>query len=386
MFERLAYTHIANLVDNFPAVGIIGPRQVGKTTLALQVAKDRPSLYLDLEQEEERVRLKDAASFLRLHKDKLIILDEIHRVPELFQTLRGLIDEGRQQGRRTGQFIVLGSASIDLLRQSGETLAGRIAYAELFPLALAETGPQGRDKLLLRGGFPDSFLSRSDKTSFAWRKDFIQTYLQRDIPQFGPRIAAETLRRFWTMLAHLQGGLVNQADIARSLAVAANTVMNYLDLMTDLLLVRRLQPWHANIGKRLIKTPKTYVRDSGLVHALLRIGTHDDLLSHPVLGASWEGFVIENLLATAPDGTEPYFYRTNAGAEIDLILQFGAERWAIEIKRTSAPKVSKGFYIACDDIKPTRRIVVHSGAEPFPMGGGVEAMPLPVAMDILMKA
>jgi uncharacterized protein len=385
MLKRLAETHIADLVDNFPCVGIIGPRQVGKTTLALQVAKKRPSLYLDLEQEDVRVRLTNPAAFLQLNRDKLVILDEIHKVPELFQTLRGLIDEGRREGRRTGQFIVLGSASIDLLRQSGETLAGRIAYAELFPLTVAETGPEHRDRLWLRGGFPDSFQSRSDKTSIAWRRDFVQTYLQRDIPQFGPRIAAETLRRFWTMLAHLQGDLVNQANIGRSLGVDTKTVSNYLDLMTDLLLVRRLQPWHANVGKRLIKTPKTYVRDSGLVHALLQIGTHDDLLSHPVLGASWEGFVIENLIAVAAEGTEPYFYRTSAGAEIDLILQFGRERWAIEIKRTSAPKVSKGFYTACDDIKPTRRIIVHSGDEPFPMSEGVEAMPLPTAMLQLLN-
>jgi uncharacterized protein len=380
MIERHELHHIAELVENFPAVAILGPRQVGKTTLARQIADNRPSLYLDLESEDDRIKLTDAAGYLRLHKDKLIILDEVQRVPELFQTLRGLIDEARREGRRNAQFIILGSASIDLLRQSSETLAGRIAYTELYPLTAAETGANTQDQLWLRGGFPDSFLARTDRTSIAWRREFIRTYLERDIPQLGPRIAAETLRRFWTMLAHLQGGLVNQADIARSLGVDGKTVASYVDLMVDLLLVRRLQPWHANVGKRLVKSPKTYVRDSGLLHALLQIDTHDALLSHPKLGDSWEGFVIENLIAIAPEGTEPFFYRTNAGAEIDLVLQLGAERWAIEIKRTSAPKLSKGFHVACEDIQPTRKFVVHGGAAAFPMGEGVEGLGL---MDII---
>ncbi len=383
MIPRQKTTHINELIGNFAAVAILGPRQVGKTTLALQVAEGRPSLYLDLELEEDRIKLIDPATYLRRQKDRLVILDEVHRVPGLFQTLRGLIDEGRREGRRSGQFIVLGSASIDLLRQSGESLAGRIAFAELFPLTVAETGAGSQSELWLRGGFPDSYLARSDRTSLAWRRDFIQTYLQRDIPQFGPRIAAETLRRFWTMLAHLQGGLVNQADIARALAVDGKTVASYLDLMVDLLLVRRLQPWHANVGKRLVKSPKIYVRDSGLVHALLQIDTYDALLSHPKVGDSWEGFVIENLLAAAPDGTEAFFYRTSRGAEIDLVLQFGAERWAVEIKRTSTPKLSKGFYIACEDIQPTRKFVVHGGVDAFPMGEGIEAVTLGGAMSML---
>ena len=390
MIERLSYSKISDLVDDFPAVAILGPRQVGKTTLALQVAKTRDALYLDLESEEDRAKLTEPAFYLREHQNKLVILDEIHRLPEIFQVLRGLIDEGRRAGKRTSRFIILGSAAIDLLRQSSETLAGRISYTELYPLNLLEvTNDSGeidvQSKLWLRGGFPDSYLARSDRISMTWRRDFIKTYLQRDIPQFGPRIAEETLRRFWTMLAHLHGGILNAANLSRSLGVDNKTVANYLDLMVDLLLIRRLEPWHANTKKRLVKSPKIYVRDSGLMHALLQIETRDELLGNPKLGDSWEGFVIENILAAAPDEAESRFYRSSAGAEIDLILNFGNRRWAIEIKHTSAPKVSKGFYIACEDIKPTGKFVIHAGSESFPIGEGIQAMPLQSFMKKLRE-
>jgi predicted AAA+ superfamily ATPase len=298
------------------------------------------------------------------------------RLPDLFRNLRGLIDQGRREGRRTGRFLLLGSASMDLLRQSGESLAGRIAYLELGPISPREY-PGGMDRLWLRGGFPDSLLAPDDGASLRWRGDFIRTYLERDIPQMGPRIAAETLRRFWTMLAHRQGSLLNAAELARALGVDGKTVASYLDLLVDLLLVRRLAPWHANAGKRLVKSPKVYIRDSGLVHALLGLGDAEALLGHPIAGASWEGFVIEALIAAAPDGTVPSFYRTSAGAEIDLLLSLpGGRSWAVEVKRSLSPKPEKGFHIACADLHPERKFVVYPGTETFPVGHGVDAIGL----------
>jgi predicted AAA+ superfamily ATPase len=271
----------------------------------------------------------------------------------------------------------LGSASLDLLQQSGETLAGRIAYLELGALNVLETGAEQLDNLWLRGGFPESLTALNDARSLRWRQNFIRTYLERDIPQFGPRIAADTLRRFWTMLAHHQSGMLNVTQLARNIGVDVKTAQSYIDLLCDLLLVRRLPPWHANIGKRLVKTPKVYVRDCGLVHALLDIGTKEALLSHMVLGASWEGFVIENLLSCAPATVQGYFYRTSGGAEVDLVLVWpGNEIWAIEVKRSLTPKVERGFHAACADLLPTRKIVVYPGKEPFPMDHGVQAMPL----------
>lgn len=329
--RRLAAALDAALAEA-PAVALLGPRQVGKTTLALAVADARPSVYLDLESEADRAKLSEPRLYLEQHADKLIILDEIHRAPQLFAELRGLIDQGRRSGRSTGRFLILGSASIDLLKQSSESLAGRIRYLELGPIDAGEVGRERLQALWLRGGFPESLLAASDAASLRWRRDFIRTYLERDIPQLGPRIPAETLRRFWTMLAHQQAGLLNAAALARALVVDGKTVARYLDLLVDLLLVRRLPPWQRNVGKRLVKSPKVYVRDSGLVHALLSISDHEALLAHPVAGASWEGLVIESLLAAAPTGTEASFYRTSAGAEIDLLLELPGQSkpWAIE--------------------------------------------------------
>jgi hypothetical protein len=360
------------------AVALIGPRQVGKTTLALDIGEAVHALYLDLESRTDRSKLADPALFLRSYEDRLVILDEIHRVPELFQDLRGLIDQGRRRGRRTGRFLLLGSASVDLLRQSGESLAGRIEYVEMEPLDVLETGQRrdGVDRLWLRGGFPDSFLAASDAASHAFRRSFIRTYLERDVPQFGRRIPAETLERLWTMLAHSQGTLLNASKLAAGLSVSAPTVTSYIDLLVDLLLVRRLRPFHANTGKRLVKSPKVYVRDSGLVHALLGIGDLNALAGHPVVGTSWEGFVIENLLAVAPPRTMPGFYRTAAGAEIDLVLELPGKHglWAIEIKRGLTATLSKGFHIARDDLAPRRSFIVHSGEDRYPVSGTVEAI------------
>lgn len=378
MLPRRLLPQLTAALAESPAVALLGPRQAGKTTLALDLARTRPSIYLDLESDTDRAKLSEPELYLAQHEDKLVILDEIQRAPQLFQTLRGLIDAGRRRGRGKGRFLVLGSASIDLLRQSGESLAGRIRYLELAPLDAGEVGRERLAALWLRGGFPESLLAGSDAASLRWRVDFIRTYLERDIPQLGPRIPAETLRRLWTMLAHQQGGLLNAAVLARALAVDGKTIASYLDLLVDLLLVRRLAAWHGNVGKRLVKSPKVYVRDSGLVHALLGIGDHEALLAHPVAGGSWEGLAMESLLAAVPVGTEAYFYRTSAGAEIDLLLKLPGRRkpWAIEIKRGLAPKLERGFHQACETVKPERRWVVYGGAERFPLAGKVEAVPL----------
>ncbi len=387
MIPRQKSQLIRARLDQFPAVALLGPRQTGKTTLAELIAEERASVYLDLEDAADRGKLSDAALYLSGHEDKLVILDEVQRVPELFQTLRGLIDQGRRRGLRAGRFLLLGSASIDLLRQSGESLAGRIACVELEPFNVLEVDGDGdgkgdgdsdaRERLWVRGGFPDSFLAESDEASAVWRKNFVRTYLERDIPQLGPRVPAETLRRFWTMLAHLQGGTLNAAQLARGLAVDGKTIARYLDLLVDLLLVRRLSPLHANVGKRLVKSPKVYVRDSGIVHTLLGLDDRDAVLGHPVAGGSWEGFVVENLLRAAPDRVKAWFYRTAAGAEIDLVLEMpGGNRWAVEIKRGLAPKLDRGFHHARQDLEPERSFVVYSGDARYPRGEGVEAIGL----------
>ena len=389
MIKRLAEARISDLLTRFPAVAVLGPRQVGKTTLARRLVAElgAAAVYLDLELPSHRAKLSDPELYFSSQEDRLVVLDEIQRVPGLFEVLRGVIDERRRQGRRHRQFLLLGSASIDLLQQSSETLAGRIAYSELTPLLAEEVATRkrgDRDRLWLRGGFPDSFLAADEAASVEWREEFIGTYLERDIPLLGPRIPAETLRRFWTMLAHEQGTLLNGAAVAGAIGVSGQTVGRYLDLMVDLLLVRRLPPWAKIAGKRLVRSPKVYVRDSGLVHALLGLRDLDAVLGHPVTGGSWEGFVIENLLAAAPSGTSACFYRTAVGAEIDLVLDLPPkERWAIEIKRSSAPVLSKGFYLGCDDIKATRRMVVHAGEETFGLGDGVEAVSFPDALAAL---
>jgi predicted AAA+ superfamily ATPase len=383
MISRAAKPRLLELLHRFPAVALLGPRQAGKTTLALAMAeKLKPAaLYLDLELPSDRAKLADPELYLLQHSDRLLILDEIHRLPGLFQTLRSVIDQRRRAGKKANQFLLLGSASMDLMHQSAETLAGRISYLELTPFTSAEvrkTGPSAPNRLWLRGGFPESFLADDDQASFEWRTAFIQTYLERDVPALGPRIPAETLRRFWQMLAHNQGQLLNAAQLAASLGISGHTVARYLDVLVDLLLVRRLQPWFVNVQKRLVRSPKVYVRDSGLVHALLGIRSQDDLLGHPVAGSSWEGMVIENLLDSLVPSPRSWFYRTATGAEIDLVLEFAPhDVWAIEIKRSiSNPLPTKGFHIGCEDIKATRQIVLYPGTETYRIDPKTEVMPL----------
>jgi uncharacterized protein len=377
MIERRRLKTLERLLERSPAVVMLGPRQSGKTTLARAIADERGAAYFDLESDRDRAKLTDIEDTLGRLGDKLVVLDEVHRVPELFQPLRGLIDEGRRKGRRAGRYLLLGSASLDLLRQSGESLAGRLAIVELGPFDLLEVGEKHVDQLWLRGGFPDSFLAVDEDESLRWRRDFIRTYLERDVPQFGPRIPAETLRRFWTMLAHRQAAPLNAAELARNIDVDAKTAARYLDLLVDLLLVRRLPALHRNIGKRLVKSPKVFVRDSGLVHALLGIPDFDALTGHPVVGASWEGFAIETLLTAAPDGTVGSYYRTATGAEIDLVLELpGGKVWAIEVKRGQAPKVEAGFHIARADLEPDKSWVVYGGTETFSLGQDINAIGL----------
>jgi predicted AAA+ superfamily ATPase len=387
MLPRRIGPRLDQMLTHSPAVVLLGPRQVGKTTLALEISATRPSVYLDLEDEDERVKLSNPTRYFADHERDLVILDEVHRVPELFQRLRGVIDRGRRQGKENGRFLLLGSAAMDLLRQSGESLAGRISYLELGPFDALEVAPSATETLWVRGGFPRSFLAENDAVSMEWRRNFVRTYLERDVPQFGSRIAAETLRRFWTMLAHNQAQILNAANLARGLGVDGKTVAGYLDLLVDLLLVRRLPAWHHNVGKRLVKAPKVYVRDSGIAHALLGIRDKEALLGHPVVGQTWESFVTASLIAVAPDGTEAHFYRTSNGTEVDLVLTLpGGKLWAIEIKRSSAPKVERGFYSACADLEPNKRFVVYPGEERFSLDDETEAVSVSMLAKVLQSA
>ncbi|NML19476.1 ATP-binding protein [Pseudoflavitalea sp. G-6-1-2] len=388
MIRRRLEARILSVLRRSPAMALTGPRQVGKTTLALDIGEKIPAIYLDLENRLDLQKVSNIEAFHEENRDKLIILDEVQRTPEIFAPLRGIIDKERRKGNKSGHFLFLGSASMVLLRQSGESLAGRIAYSELFPIDVLEYANNSEEKLnslWVRGGFPESLLADSDENSLAWRLDFIKTYLERDIPQLGPRIPARTLERLWTMLAHNQGGILNSSQLARNLEVSSPTVHRYLDLMVDLLLIRRLEPWFSNIGKRLVRAPKIYIRDSGITHALLNIKNYNELLGHPVVGTSWETFVIENIFSVLPVWCHPFFYRSPGGAEIDLILEFGGkEKWAIEVKRKTVPVVSKGFHIGCEDIKADRKFVVYSGQDRFSMGNDITAIPLHELMQLLL--
>lgn len=389
--RRRLETVLRNKLGSAPAVVLLGPRQVGKTTLARRISENWPggALYLDLERPANRRKLDDADAYLRAQSGKLVVIDEIQRAPNLFEILRGIIDERRAAGDRHGHFLLLGSAAIELMRQASETLAGRIAYLDLAPLTLDEASPSGINEaaLWLRGGFPESLLAESDAASLDWRRDFIRSYLERDVPMFAPRLPAEMVGRLWTMLAHQQGAPLNQARLAASLGVSAPAVGRYIDLLVDLKLVRRLPPWSGNLGKRLVKAPKLYIRDSGLVHALLELENRDHLLGHPVVGASYEGWVIENLIAAAAMSSthrNASYFRTVDGAEVDLVFeQGGIPAIAVEIKRSTAPSPDRGFSVACDDLGIVERYVVYPGTDRFPLRHKAQAVGLADLMNTL---
>jgi len=367
MIKRIQEKTVIEYLQFFPVVAILGARQVGKTTLA-KIIKNKyfpEAIYLDMESPADWFKLEEPELYLNQFQNKLIIIDEIQRKPELFPILRTIIDKNRKNGR----FLILGSASPDLLKKSSESLAGRIAFIELTPFMLEEINSENYQKLWLRGGFPESFLAKDDKTSILWREFFVKTFLERDIPQFGLKIPAPNLRRFWLMLAHLQNQLWNASQIANNLGISAPTVKNYLDILHYTYMVRILQPFYTNVKKRLIKTPKIIIRDSGILHYLLNIKNYNDLISHPIVGHSWEGFVIEEILKLLPSEYEYFFYRTRAGAEIDfLITKAGKVIVAIEIKYSLTPKISKGFYNCVKDILPQQKVVVYPGEITYKKG------------------
>ena len=386
MYQRLSQQKLIQRLQQLPAVGLLGPRQVGKTTLAFaQKALYPDALYLDLELPSAQRQMDDPEAFLMAHAQQFVILDEVQRMPELFGILRGVIDQRRRMGQASGQFLLLGSATGVLMQQSSESLAGRVAYVELPPLQAPEIftdQPSVADlnALWVRGGFPLSWLAPSDADSMTWREVFIATYLEKDIPALGPRIPATTLRRLWTMLAHHQGELLDLSKLAAALAISGQTVSRYIDLLCDLMLVRRLPAWHGNVGKRLIRSPKVYVRDSGLVHALLGLPNLDAVLGHPIAGSSWEGFVMEQLINAAPQA-QAWFYRTSNGAEVDLVLTFrNQQTWVVEVKRSSAPTVSRGFYQAATDLGAVRKLLVAPVAQPYPLKDGIEVVDVMTAI------
>lgn len=385
MIHRTLEDKLIQGLKSMPVVVILGPRQVGKTTLALEFAKpilDKPVHYLDLELDSDLAKLDDAESYLRRFENQLLVIDEVQRKPDLFRVIRGLVDIRKRAGERAGHFLLLGSASKELLQQSSETLAGRIRYLELTPFTISElqqTDPLGFsvEKLWFRGGFPDSYLADSEEESWNWRNDFISTYVEKDIPLFGPQVPATRMKRFWTMLGHYHGQQANLSNIAKSLDVSHTTIKTYLDILQDFFMVRQVQPWSGNTKKRLVKTPKIYLRDSGLLHNLMNIHAFDQLLGHPVVGASWEGFVVENILNNLSSSWTASYYRSSNQAEIDLIIEkTNQEVWAIEVKRSIAPSLSAGFHSACEDIQATRKFVIYSGKDRFLIKGEVEVIGL----------
>lgn len=383
MIHRNIENKLVKILQNVPVVALLGPRQVGKTTLALEITKQlsgKESSYLDLELDTDLSKLDDTETYLRRFENKLLIIDEVQRKPDLFRILRGLIDIRKRAGEKTGQFLLLGSASRELLQQSSETLAGRIRYLELSPFSIAEiynTDPLGfnLEKLWFRGGFPDSYLAIDDNESWEWRNDFISTYVERDIPLMGPNVPPARMKKFWSMLAHYHGQQVVLSELGKSLEVSHPTIKSYLDILTDFYMVRQIQPWAGNTKKRLVKSPKIYLRDSGILHKLLNISDFESLLGHPAVGASWEGFVIENIIVHLSNKWQYSYYRTAAQTEIDLVLEGSNNQvWGVEIKRSLAPTVSKGFHNACEDIGATGKFVIYPGAERYPMSENTEAI------------
>ncbi len=373
--SRKIESDIQKNLKNFPVVAILGPRQCGKSTLAKRiVASRKKSVYLDLELESDLRKIDDPELFLSGHEDKLVCIDEIQRTPDLFKSLRGIIDRKRKNGR----FLILGSASRDLIRQSSESLAGRICFMQLTPFLFSEVSDAGKPdvmKLWSRGGFPESFLSRSNQSSAIWRESFIRTFLERDIPQLGFNLPAQMMRRLWTMLAHSHGQVLNSSRLGEALGVSHTTIRSYLDILEQTFMLRIIQPFQANVKKRIIKSSKVYVRDSGILHALLGIENKNDLFGHPVFGSSWEGFALENILSAYPKHS-PYFYRTSSGVEIDLVLERGTKKIAFECKASKSPTLSKGFYQALKDLSIDHAYVISPVDEQYPIKKGIIVAPL----------
>ncbi|MBA3900627.1 MAG: ATP-binding protein [Bacteroidetes bacterium] len=391
MILRLFHEKLLKALHAMPVVALLGSRQVGKTTLALGVAEimDKTTTYLDLESDTDLNKISDAEAYLKRFDGELLIIDEVQRKPDLFRVLRGIVDERKRKGERSGQFLLLGSASRDLLQQSSETLAGRIRYLELTPFMAYELMHNYPDFKLewlwLRGGFPDSFLASTNEESWNWRNDFISTYMERDLPLMGVGIAPTQLKRFWKMLAHYNGNQVNLSEIGRSLELSHTTIKNHLDVLTDFYMVRQLPPWSGNVKKRLVKSPKVYLRDKGILHSLMNISSMESLLAHPGMGASWEGFVIENILNLIDNRWAYSYYRTATQIEIDLVLHTpNGEVWAIEIKRASAPRLGRGFHEACLDIGATHKWIVNANIDRYPLSNQVEVVGLQEFLELLI--
>lgn len=391
MIKRAQYKQLIDSLNSVPVVALIGPRQVGKTTLALELANNfkKEVTYIDLELDSDFNKLTDAEAYLKRFSNQLLIIDEVQCKPDLFRILRGIVDKRKREGEPSGQFLVLGSASSDLIQNSSESLAGRIRYLELTTFSVSEVckGEKNTnciEKLWLRGGFPDSYLASTEENSMNWRRDFFNTYVERDIPQMGPRVSSAFLKRFWKMLAHYHANQINFSELGRSLELSHTSVKNYLDLLTDFYMVRQIPSWSGNIKKRLVKSPKIYLRDSGMLHSILNIKSMDMLFSHPKIGASWEGYVVENILNQIDDKWEYSYYRTSNQAEIDLVLQTpDNEVWAIEIKNSSAPKLTRGYYEACKDVKATHKWVVNANNDRYPLAQKTEVIGLIEFLDLL---
>ncbi|MBL7906698.1 MAG: ATP-binding protein [Bacteroidales bacterium] len=393
MIKREKTRQLIDALQAMPVVALIGARQVGKTTLSIEISKqiNKQVTYIDLESDADFNKLTDAESYLKRFSNQLLIIDEVQRKPDLFRILRGIVDERKRNGENTGHFLLLGSSSADLLQKSSESLAGRIRYLELTPFTINELSENERaalslEKLWLRGGFPGSYLAATEQESWEWRRDFYVTYVERDIPTMGVGVPPNQLKRFWNMLAHYHGNQVNFSELGRSLETSHTTIRNYLDLLVDFYMVRQLFPWSGNIRKRLVKSPKIYLRDTGILHSLLQISNVEALFSHPSLGASWEGFVIENIINLLNDRWEYYYYRTATQAEIDLVLHSPAnEIWAIEIKRTSVPKLTRGFYEGCKDIGATNKWVISANNDRYPLPGEVEVIGISAFLELIKE-
>ena len=391
MIHRQFEKKLLDALRAMPVVALLGPRQVGKTTLALSVSRlaEKKALYFDLESDADFNKFSDAEAFLKRYPDTLLILDEVQRKPDLFRILRGIVDERRRGGEKASQFLLLGSASREILLQSSETLAGRIRYLELTPFTYRELQeseglPFDHENLWLRGGFPDAYLASSEQESWNWRSDFIATYLERDLPRMGLGIAPSNLKRMWKMLAHYHGNQVNFSELGRSLELTHPTVKHYIDVLTDFYMIRQLPPFSANLKKRLVKSPKIYLRDSGILHNLLNISDVEALLSHPKVGASWEGFAVENILNQLNNRWNYSYYRTATQIELDLVLETpSGEIWAVELKRSSVAKPGRGFFEACRDVNADRRWMITSGNDRYPLTSEVEVIGLGEFLEIL---